>query len=200
MTQEVYSIKDAVKRTGVEAHVLRYWEEELGIQVPRNAQSRRYYTEENIELFQKIKGWKEQGLQLKAIRQILEGKDSGLMDVPAEEVGRRIILYHPKEKEEPEVLEKPEENLSEKEEKSRRLQELLKQFITESVKESNEEMLKFMRDGLLKELDYQFRLQEERETEREKVRLEKEDAHFKQLDESLRNAASRGKRKRFFLF
>ena len=85
----------------------------------------------------------------------------------------------------------------EKAEKAKRLQELLKQFISESIKESNAELLQMMKEGLLKELDYQFRLQEEREAEREKVRIEMEDAHFKQLDENLRNAMEkRGRRKK----
>ncbi len=51
----------------VESHVLRYWEEELELTVPRNEMGHRYYTKENIEQFMKIKEWKEQGYQLKAI-------------------------------------------------------------------------------------------------------------------------------------
>ena len=76
----------------------------------------------------------------------------------------------------------------EREEKARRLQELLKQFISESIRESNTELLGLLKEGLLKELDYQFRLQEEREEEREKMRIEKEDEHFRQLDENIRSA------------
>ena len=49
-------------------HVLRYWEEELELTVPRNEMGHRYYTKENIEQFMKIKEWKEQGYQLKAIK------------------------------------------------------------------------------------------------------------------------------------
>ena len=86
-------------------------------------------------------------------------------------------------------------------EKAKRLQELLKQFISESVRESNEELFQVIKEGLLKELDYQFRLQEERENERERVRSEKENAHFRELDENLRSAMEkRGRRKRKQIF
>lgn len=43
-----------------------------------------------------------------------------------------------------------------------------------------------MKESILKELDYQFRLQEEREETREKERILREEEHFKQIDELLR--------------
>ena len=56
-----YMISDAAALVNVESHVLRYWEEELELTVPRNEMGHRYYTKENIEQFMKIKEWKEQG-------------------------------------------------------------------------------------------------------------------------------------------
>ena len=66
-----YMISDAANIVNVESHVLRYWEEELELAIPRNEMGHRYYTEENIAQFQKIKEWKEQGYQLKAIRMMI---------------------------------------------------------------------------------------------------------------------------------
>ncbi len=66
-----YMISDAANLINVEAHVLRYWEEELELTIPRNEMGHRYYTRENIQEFQKIKDLKEQGYQLKAIRMLL---------------------------------------------------------------------------------------------------------------------------------
>lgn len=66
-----YLISDASRQVQVEAHVLRYWEDELGLPIPRNEQGHRYYTEFHIQLFRQIKQLKEQGYQLKAIRGIL---------------------------------------------------------------------------------------------------------------------------------
>ena len=66
-----YMISDAADMVHVETHVLRYWEEELELTIPRNEMGHRYYTRENIQEFQKIKDLKDQGYQLKAIRMIL---------------------------------------------------------------------------------------------------------------------------------
>jgi DNA-binding transcriptional MerR regulator len=73
-----YMISDAANIAGVESHVLRYWEDELALDIPRNEMGHRYYTKENIQQFQRIKELKEQGYQLKSIRMILhnEGADA----------------------------------------------------------------------------------------------------------------------------
>lgn len=216
MIQQMYTIKEAAKELGVEAHALRYWEEELNLTIDRNAQGRRVYTEENMQTFKDIMAWKEQGLQLKSIKEMLHGKatDKELSGSRDELTGHRIIVYRPKETN---ALAVPKQLMSEeamngqtmteydaasieKAEKARRLQVLLKQFISESIRESNEELLQAMKEGLLKELDYQFRLQEEREEEREKVRIEKEDEHFKRLDENLRSAMEKRGRKKKKVF
>lgn len=207
MTQVLYSIKEAAEVLGVETHALRYWEEELGLSIGRSAQGRRVYTEEDMISFRQIMEWKRQGLQLKMIKELIHGEKRGEEQKKYEEMemGRRIIMYRPKEVQMKETMElNPIQNLesnielvSEREEKARRLQELLKQFISESIRESNTELLGLLKEGLLKELDYQFRLQEEREEEREKIRMEKEDEHFRQLDENIRSAMDkRGRRKK----
>ncbi len=67
-----YMISDAASLVAVESHVLRYWEDELGLHIPRNELGHRYYTQDNIQDFLRIKELKEQGYQLKAIRLILQ--------------------------------------------------------------------------------------------------------------------------------
>lgn len=66
-----YIISDASKRIDVEPHVLRYWEEELDLEIPRNEMGHRYYRDQEIETLKLVKGLKEQGFQLKAIKMIL---------------------------------------------------------------------------------------------------------------------------------
>ena len=39
-----YMISEAAKQVGVESHVLRYWEEELELEISRNEMGHRYYT------------------------------------------------------------------------------------------------------------------------------------------------------------
>lgn len=72
MNEEFYLIKEAAAKVGVESHVLRYWEEELKMDIHRNAMGHRYYTEKDIEVLSKVRDLKEKGLQLKAIRNYLE--------------------------------------------------------------------------------------------------------------------------------
>ena len=66
-----YMISETAKRVGVESHVLRYWEEELTLPIGRTEMGHRHYTEENIQLFCCIKELKDQGMQLKEIKEIL---------------------------------------------------------------------------------------------------------------------------------
>ena len=90
-----FMISDAAKKVSVEAHVLRYWEEELNMPIKRNELGHRYYTEEDIHIFQKVKELKGQGLQLKAIRMILKsGKlktATVIEDLAADKIKKKII-------------------------------------------------------------------------------------------------------------
>ena len=70
-----YMISDASSMVNVESHVLRYWEDELELNIPRNEMGHRYYTQENIKEFQYIKELKEKGYQLKAIKMIVHNGD-----------------------------------------------------------------------------------------------------------------------------
>lgn len=67
-----YLISEASRLVDEESHVLRYWEEELALKIPRNDLGHRYYTEVQLDLFRTIKKLKQQGYQLKEIRQCLE--------------------------------------------------------------------------------------------------------------------------------
>ena len=70
--EKQYKISEMTKKVRVEAHVLRYWEEELQLPIKRNNLGHRYYTEEDVERFLQIKQWKESGIQLKGIKSILD--------------------------------------------------------------------------------------------------------------------------------
>ena len=75
MEEKIYSVSEAVRLVGVESHVLRYWEEELKIPIRRASQGHRLYSERDIELFGKVREWRQKGLQLKAIRLLLNKED-----------------------------------------------------------------------------------------------------------------------------
>jgi len=206
MEQTYYLISDAAKKVQVESHVLRYWEEELGLPIKRNELGHRFYTEEDIKRFISIKSLKEKGLQLKAIKLVLQDdetfdKEGGDMEkkVAGAEKRNAANTQNREEKIEKElggkkILSVITKTNLEPENKSARMQMLLKQMIIEAIKDSNDELCDSLKESLLKEMDYQFRLQEEREEERENSRTKREDEHFQRIDELLRSRSKeRGK-------
>ena len=66
-----YMISEAAKRVNMETHVLRHWEEELGLEIGRTEMGHRFYTEEDIRLFNCIKELKEQGMLLKELKDLV---------------------------------------------------------------------------------------------------------------------------------
>ena len=66
-----YMISEASKRVNVETHVLRHWEDELGLEIGRTEMGHRYYTEEDVQLFNCIKELKEQGMLLKDLKNLI---------------------------------------------------------------------------------------------------------------------------------
>lgn len=66
-----YTVTQAAEMTGVKSYVLRYWEDELELQIQRNELGHRYYTRYDIQLFMNIKELKKRGLQLRAIKELV---------------------------------------------------------------------------------------------------------------------------------
>lgn len=91
MSETRYLISEAARITQVEAHVLRYWEEELGLSIGRNKMGHRYYTDKDIRTFMNIKELKKKGLQLRAIREIISGQEEQ-KEKKAGELPRVIVM------------------------------------------------------------------------------------------------------------
>ena len=92
MAEARYLISDAAKKVDVESHVLRYWEEELELNIPRNEMGHRYYTDYHIRLFRRVKELKEKGYQLKAIKGVLDRLNgvSGEITITEEDMEREM--------------------------------------------------------------------------------------------------------------
>lgn len=69
--EKFHTISDTARQLSVEPHVLRYWEDELDLQIHRNAKGHRFYVNSDLALLQNIKELKEKGFQLKAIKLLL---------------------------------------------------------------------------------------------------------------------------------
>ena len=181
MEEERYLISDAAKIVEVEAHVLRYWEEELELPIGRTELGHRYYTRENIETFQKVKELKEKGLQLKAIRTILKGLEKYQMqqNAPADEKDGESTSEPAEEKNES-VQEQPLQVVQENTEKLKHFENLVESIVDRVVKENNEALEKHIEVTFSREMDYLVHMQEQREEER-----------YRKLDESIRQHQNR---------
>jgi len=195
-------ISEAAREVEVESHVLRYWEEELKLPIKRNEQGHRYYTGEDVEFFKQIKRMKEQGLQLKAIKMILKNGELNVVSGKAEQDGtvQEKEVKAQKVAHAGEVTQinsglaeadRLEISAASGEDKTKRLQWLLQQLIREAVRENNRDLCREIKESVVKELDYQFRNLEEREEQRDAAREQREEEHFRQLDDLLRKKARR---------
>lgn len=197
MDETHYSISEAGKLVGVESHVLRYWEDELQLNIPRNGKSHRYYTELHIRLFQKIKELKEKGYQLKAIEQVLKKMIEGGGDVNPDEVLEQNAVRALKEGAGAEdfegesglrIIHRQEGALATMtpEEKMEQFQEIMNHIIGNAIQANNEalsdEISRQVNDKMVQELEYMMRISDEKEEER-----------FKMLDETLRAYQKEGK-------
>ena len=182
--EKQYKISEMTKKVQVEAHVLRYWEEELQLPIKRNNLGHRYYTEEDVERFLQIKQLKERGIQLKGIRSMLDlpveelESVSGVDSFGRKPVSQSIVMKLP-------AADYSGTNLAlenGKEEKAYRLQMLLKGLVKEAVAESNAEMAMDIKESIIKEMDYQFRIAAE-EQEKQQLRYQKQqEEYFEKLD------------------
>lgn len=66
-----FMISEAAKQVKVESHVLRYWEEELDLNIGRTEMGHRYYTKDDIQLFRCIKKLKDEGMLLKDLKPLI---------------------------------------------------------------------------------------------------------------------------------
>lgn len=73
--QVEYTISEASEITGYAPHVLRYYEKEFDIDVPRTDSNHRYYTTKEIELIQYIKLLQEKGFSNKQIKLIVSSPE-----------------------------------------------------------------------------------------------------------------------------
>lgn len=196
MEEMRYTISDAAKMVKVESHVLRYWEDELSLDIPRNEMGHRYYTQREIEIFCQIKALKDKGFQLKAIKDVLE-------IMFAEEEGTNIIS-----------LNNVRQNYSEKEESRETEEETAEDTSTTQLAEVNKTVqpaapevsaaekmshFKSIMDGIVAQAlqENNLRLEEaitQRVTDRlinemeamEQEKAQKEEERFRRLDEAIR--------------
>lgn len=193
MNEVRYMISEASKKLEVEAHVLRYWEDELELAIKRNEMGHRYYTKEDMQVFEGIKELKNQGFQLKAIKLLLpdirkaNGRSLKHLYRLRDELNRETGSEHLKETAvtagETEIVPAAETDKPEPVRQGDKMQQfqiimgnLIRQAMSENNQAVSRDISEQVSDSVLKEMDYLMRLRDEREEER-----------FRNLDEAIRS-------------
>ena len=178
-----YMISDAATLVNVESHVLRYWEEELELTIPRNEMGHRYYTKENIDDFMKIKELKEKGYQLKAIRMIIHNGNKEYL-LPEETLERPQVLYRGPLMT---TSKEDEKSILDNTDRMAQFTELMTEIIGKAIAANNEQLSRNISEEVgeqvIKEMNYLMREREEAEEER-----------FRKLDEAIRGNLKKTKR------
>ena len=195
-----YMISDAAKKIDVEPHVLRYWEEELAVDIPRNEMGHRYYREEDVEMMGGVKFLKEKGFQLKSIRILLPELDKVLKLTPRRllELRDRLELAVNQEElrlqreqelegnaaqpaadgnisEETSIQESGNVSVLLQNDKMQQFRNIMNEIILGAMRENNRVLTGSITESVSREFEYQMKKREMMEEE-----------HFKQLDRTLR--------------
>lgn len=195
-------ISDAASIVEVESHVLRYWEEELELDIPRNELGHRYYTQENIRDFLRIKELKERGYQLKAIKLILQDEKERMEEDVTEpairiekvdglEIGEEVLKREMAKNEMVHITQKTSQlnDEAQREKRMEQFQNMMTEIVRKAIAENNEELGQEVGvqvgNHVIKEMNYLMRTQEEQEEER-----------YRKLDEAIRNIGRNGKRQK----
>lgn len=227
------SIRDAAQKMKVETHVLRFWEEELGLLIPRNEMGHRYYGENELMLLGDVQKLKEKGFSLRAIKillpetELVNQLDDFGLEILKEELEKRF-----REDEEaqdaPKIVVQPIHNIKEPSGEDAADQDMRQEDSVTDVKtgeaqdsdalpgavnvtqfmdimsklfdnileknnrlllkcleENNKqtiEMQQKLSEGILKEMDYRLRMQEEQQEQ-----------YFKNMDEAIKSYQAGGK-------
>ena len=158
---------------GAQSRMSQHMGAEMGVQGQRTSQSRA--SQAGIQ--------KMRNADAKLPRAEMPMKNHIESSVTGESEGLAINIISAKEKE-PAIQES-------REDKSRRLQWLLQQLIKQTLQENNIELCREIRDSVVKELDYQFRMQEEREDARDRMMEERNEEHYRRMDELIRKKSRR---------
>lgn len=183
--QLCYTISEAAKLMNVEPHVLRYWEDELNLNIARNSMGHRIYTDDDLKTFKSIQHLKASHISLKDIREQLPSAPSAAVS-PA---GNTSVKSSG-----------PNGNADKMTQFKSILTTIIKDAMSENSRELSDNISSKVSDDVRKEIDFLVRQREE-----------DDEARFKKLDETIRTfqkarqeaaitkvTENKGKKKRFF--
>ena len=209
---ETYMIKDAAKELNVEAHVLRYWEEELGLAIKRNSMGHRYYDEKDILIFKNVQELKKRGLSLKDIRDGIEKakKDQTKSLSCDEKNGERseekndepsefvpLSDTYKKEKSEEKNEETKSTEIKVVDFKLAQLQSVMNKVIANALRENKDIITASIKEEITGDVMKQFDTVMREKEEREEMRFKKLDEYLRELQRANMEAAATRERRLF---
>ena len=197
MKETCYQIKEAAAKVGVESHVLRYWEEELKMDIHRNEMGHRYYTEKDIEVLSKVRDLKEKGLQLKAIRNYLEMRRKQITQERGQTTVQTVVENMEKQtgKKEQHITDKHEvvpvsQQILSNEEKMQQFQLLMNRIVGNAIQENNELIGKSAGEHAANAVVTQFQGMTKEQEERAEARYRKLDQTLREIQQARLEAAA----------
>ena len=205
--EKKYQVSEAAEELETEVYTLRYWENQLGFEVPRTAAGHRYYGEEQMALFRNVKRLKEAGFGLRQIkamgermsavaelsheklaelRERIASLEAEQERVFCKEVAGAETVYGEKETESEPVpfgVVKQEEcrevSVKEREDGMRLLQEGITKWMGELLQRNNEQLSHKIEDGVSERMARELRFLFRQQEEREEER-------YRRLDRTIR--------------
>lgn len=178
-----FMISEAAKKVHVESHVLRYWEEELGLSIGRTEMGHRYYTEDDIQLFCCIKRLKDEGMLLRDLKllvpQLNETRNRlRQADKVSEKAAEKSAVKTVTDAAAlPSAAVTPDEIITRTQLEQVRslLGDVLSEVVTDNNSTLTDQISKTVTSDILREMDDLFQAKERREEE-----------HFRKLDSLIR--------------
>ncbi len=177
MEKKTYSIKEASEELELENHTLRYYEDELELSIPRNSIGHRYYRAYDMKVFRDIIVLKEQGLQLKAIKEALQGYYDPIGGDDWEASTKGCL-------EATATLDEPRFDITDTSNtKVEQFRLMMKQTFVQAIYENEEELKSELNHHI------KYKIEEDMKEEIEKIEMiyeEKDRERYKKLDETMR--------------
>ncbi len=225
---KIYQVSEAAETLETEVYTLRYWENQLGLEVPRNAAGHRYYEEPQILMFRNVKRLKEAGFGLRQIKAMGErmAEVASLSDDKLAELRIKIsgleaeqeTVFTGREKIQPEQKER--EVGEEREEYSlcvskasectptvqeertdgvRMLQEGMTKWLGDLLQKNNEHLSQKIEEGVSERMARELRFLFRQQEEREEERYRRLDRTIREYQQARANGKQQNRVREGFL-
>ncbi len=181
--EECLTVKDVSDILQTEPYVLRFYEKELNLNIKRNAKGHRVYSIEDIELFRKIQDLREQGLQLKAIENIVHHHEEELTQTLEQLTTTQVHQIKSTEKAKSSSFDITDI----KDEKVVQFSLLMKDMLKKALDEHEAEVKAEVKEAICEQVKEEVKEEVDRKLfEFEQVQLQKNEDHYRKLDETMR--------------